>query len=166
MKKLISKAALLLATTLAFPTSANAVVVWDWSWSGTDNGSGTLTTNDLLSGKYLITAMTGTWNGASITGLLAPGTYPNVSGNDNFLLDGSPQLGPSGLSFETASSSSQVNLYKSLPDYAWLSSDDGYGNGTFTATQVAAVPEPETYALMLAGLAVVGAAARRRRARA
>ena len=170
MKKLISKAALLLATTLALPMSAHAID-WTWSWTGTgefitDTGSGTLTTNDLLSGKYLITAMTGTWNGASITGLLAPGTYPNVSGNDNFLLDGSPQLGPSGLSFETASISSQVNLYKSLPDYAWLSSDDGYGNGTFTATQVAAVPEPETYALMLAGLAVVGAAARRRRARA
>ena len=32
-------------------------------------------------------------------------------------------------------------------------------------TQVAPIPEPETYALMLAGLAVVGAAARRRKAK-
>ncbi|MBQ1764805.1 MAG: PEP-CTERM sorting domain-containing protein [Aquincola sp.] len=35
-----------------------------------------------------------------------------------------------------------------------------------TALNVAAVPEPETYALMLAGLAGVGLAARRRRAQA
>jgi hypothetical protein len=30
---------------------------------------------------------------------------------------------------------------------------------------VAAIPEPETYALMLAGLAVLGAAAKRRKAK-
>ncbi len=35
---------------------------------------------------------------------------------------------------------------------------------SITATPVAAIPEPETYALMLAGLAFVGAVARRRRA--
>jgi hypothetical protein len=40
---------------------------------------------------------------------------------------------------------------------------------TFSATgsshgfEVAAIPEPETYALMLAGLGLIGAAARRRR---
>jgi len=33
-------------------------------------------------------------------------------------------------------------------------------------SSVSPIPEPETYALMLAGLALVGVAARRRRARA
>ena len=47
----------------------------------------------------------------------------------------------------------------------------GFDNVTFGSAvaldspSVAAIPEPETYALMLAGLAVVGAAARRRKAK-
>ena len=77
MKKLILKAALLLATTLALPMSAHAVVVWDWSWSGTDIGSGTLTTDDLSVGSYLITDMTGTWNTANING--AGFWYPMIN---------------------------------------------------------------------------------------
>lgn len=39
----------------------------------------------------------------------------------------------------------------------------GVDNVTFTLDAVGAVPEPSTYALLLAGLAVCGAAARRRR---
>jgi hypothetical protein len=38
-----------------------------------------------------------------------------------------------------------------------------YGGG-LTLTAVAAVPEPETYAMLLAGLGVIGAIARRRKA--
>ena len=54
-------------------------------------------------------------------------------------------------------------------NYSFTISGDGAGGlpagfGVQLAT-VAPVPEPETYALMLAGLAVVGAAARRRKAK-
>ncbi|MDQ3185027.1 MAG: PEPxxWA-CTERM sorting domain-containing protein [Pseudomonadota bacterium] len=41
--------------------------------------------------------------------------------------------------------------------------DPGAGNtATFTLTQVPTIPEPETYAMLLAGLGLVGAMARRR----
>ena len=165
MKKLISKAALLLAAALALPTSANAVVVWDWSWIGTDIGSGTLTTNDLSSGSYLITAMTGTWNTEVITLLPAGTEVDSGSPIDNLLFDLPQQLSNNGLGFTTFREN--VNLYVSK-EYEYVAFSDStfeYRNGAFTAT-IAPIPEPETYALMLAGLALVGAAARRRRARA
>jgi hypothetical protein len=44
-------------------------------------------------------------------------------------------------------------------------SNMSYGGG-LTLTAVAAVPEPETYAMLLAGLGVIGAIARRRKAAA
>ena len=165
MRKLISKAALLLAAALALPTSANAVVVWDWSWSGTDIGSGSLTTNDLSAGSYLITEMTGTWNGADITLLPAGTEVESGAPIDNLLLDLPQQLNYAGLGFTTLSEN--VNLFFLVETYVVSTSlISVYRGGVFTATPVAAVPEPETYALMLAGLALVGAAAHRRRARA
>lgn len=173
MKKLIAKTALLLVTTLALPMSAYAVE-WTWSWTGSEAtcpsvcnaGSGTLTTNDLLSGTYLITAMTGTWNTANITGLLPVGTQV-VPGfpSDNLLSEFPPQqLTDKGLSFET-STRERVNLYHQGSYFAYSSGTSFDDPGFFTATQVAAVPEPGTYALMLAGLGLAGVAAKRRKAK-
>ncbi len=189
MKKLISKAALLLATTLALPTSANAVVYWDWSFDGYVygdgydgsgqpfgnlplKGSGTLMTDDRNTYQdgpqqipyYQITQITGTYNGNTITGLIPVESddYPN----DNKLLDDYKLLTSYGVLFTAGISQVYIrwdNQYNIL-------SSNGYGPFTATVSPVpvpvpAPIPEPETYALMLAGLALVGAAARRRKAK-
>jgi len=51
--------------------------------------------------------------------------------------------------------------------YYWDSnSHDNTGSISATVTNTTPVPEPETYAMMLAGLGLMGAIARRRKAKA
>ena len=190
MKKLISKAALLLAAALALPTSANAVVYWNWSFDGYVygdgydgssqpfgsvplTGSGTFTTDDRTIYQdgpqqipyYQITQITGTWNGNSITGLVPVESVDY--GNDNKLLEPINFFTNNGVFFTTGTSQVYIrwdNQYNIL-------SSDGFGPFTATISPVpipipAPIPEPETYALMLVGLAVVGAAAKRKARRA
>jgi hypothetical protein len=61
----------------------------------------------------------------------------------------------------TADFASTARVYLSLPTGVTYTS----GSGSFLAgaTPIAAVPEPETYAMLLAGLGIVGAVTRRRR---
>ena len=65
---------------------------------------------------------------------------------------------PSSLSFSGATSPLTLTVLGSALD-------SGSYSGNVTFNTVAAIPEPETYALLLAGLAGVGFAARRRKAR-
>src|SRR5271168_2994271 len=98
---------ILLAGMLALSgAQANAQVTWDWSWSGSESGSGTFTTNGLSGSSYLITRVTGSWGGASITSLLAPGAYQY---NDDLLLNGSTPLDSAGVAFAVAGGT-DVNL--------------------------------------------------------
>jgi hypothetical protein len=61
------------------------------------------------------------------------------------------------------------NLYKFTTDFAYHEFDGGTGrivfNDSLTLTQVRAVPEPASWALMVAGFGAVGGAMRRRPAR-
>ena len=149
---------------LTIPARASGLT-WNWSWSNDPSniGSGTLTTNAISNGSYLVTAMSGTFDSNPITGLLPVGQFNTTPSNDNLLFAGSAELDYGGLAFTTGGN--QFNLFhlggsaygqtkeKRLPTY-----------GTFSATMTSA-SEPGTLALLAAGLGALGFAVSRRKLR-
>ena len=97
--------------------------------------------------------------GQSGTGYFSLGATPSVDVTSDLVT-------VSGLSFKLNSGSNTISfIYAPLGplNYGGQSiGDEGWGLNSATVT---AVPEPETYAMFLAGLGLVGAIARRRRAR-
>lgn len=84
----------------------------------------------------------------------------NNSTLTGFTLDSPPSSGPRNLNFTggLADQGTATATFNLSPF------DPGANNtATFTLTQVATIPEPETYAMFLAGLGIIGAIARRRR---
>jgi hypothetical protein len=84
----------------------------------------------------------------------------NNSALAGFTLDSAPSSGPRNLNFtgELAHQGVTTATFSLSPF------DPGAGNtATFTLTQVPTIPEPETYAMLLAGLAVMGFMAKRTR---
>ena len=119
--------------------------------NGPLSGSGTLTTDPLSLGGYLITDITGTFDGSIITALIAPRGF---NGNDNELYPTSPQLDLGGLSFQTANGldwnaacTSGVGAFCTIGNFT-----TGFSDVTFSAV---ATPEPSSLALMLLGIGFV-----------
>ena len=176
-KSVAARLGLVSAATLALlaasPASA-AQYLFDFSgtgfFGGTLNGSGTLTTDDVsfvnaLNGytAQTITGISGTFNGSTITGLA------NVTGSNNlFYLTGPFFVDGNGLGFSTASGVSANLFVTNGTSYRVNTMGAGLLTGLVTArvtpvTVAAAVPEPATWAMMLMGFGVIGAALRRRR---
>jgi hypothetical protein len=127
---LISATALVTVSELFFGTiqSATAATLsWDWNYTGSGiAANGTFSTNDTpnSSGFYLITGITGTRNGATITGLQPAGTP--IPGNEPFNVDNLISLNPQqltgdGFGYATAGGSFASPFYASfLPTPGYL----------------------------------------------
>lgn len=132
--------------------------------TGSFSGSGTFTTADAPTGagSTLVTAISGTFNNAAITTLLAPASF---GGNDNLLFPGGAQfVSGNGITFQTGSST--WNLYYSPANrtYTILSPTVVRQNVALSVMPAAsAVPEPAAWAMMIVGMGLIGGVLRRRR---
>jgi hypothetical protein len=169
----LAAALLVLITAMALPASASKL--WNWNYSGSRIvASGTFTTlsSPNTSGGYLITGISGTRNGRSITGLQAPGT--SIPGNEPYTVDDlvfagpGPQLTSHGFGFSTSEGNYSNPFYADfLPTREYLEFFSMPGSGhtelpvVFSATPVS-VPEPATYSLILGALALISSVGHRR----
>jgi hypothetical protein len=153
---------------------AAASILWNWDYSGSGiSASGTFITVERPNGKggYLITRITGTRNGKTITGLQPPGT--SIPGNEPYTVDDlvflgrGPQLTSHGFGFSTSDGNYSNPFYADflpIPGYLEFFSTPPFTAGApglghselpvqFSAAQVA-IPEPGTYALVFVALAL------------
>ncbi|GET37284.1 PEP-CTERM sorting domain-containing protein [Microseira wollei] len=174
MKNLALLSATVLAATsgLVFGTMQSAsALTWNWNYSGTGTtASGTFTTDDTPDslGFYLITGITGTRNGETITGLL-PAGIP-IPGNEPFNIDNLISLNPQQLTGEGFGYSTSGGNYASpffasflqppgylevfsaspfIPGFENLGPEDSELRISFSAT-ITSVPEPSSTLGLLA----------------
>jgi hypothetical protein len=139
--------------------SAHASLLWDFSFTGGGyTATGTLTTDPESSGSYLITGITGTFDGYAITGLLPV----NADANDNLLYPGPGFLDAPGFAFTVAPPGPSPIVIGAEGASFIVYAPDSAPSGNFTAALAA--PEPASMGLLGAGLAGLGALRRRRRA--
>jgi hypothetical protein len=144
---------------IAFPTT-----VFNFSYYFPGEGStpmdvsatGRLTTTQTGPGTYLVTDISGTWNGLSILGLAPVDTYGS---NDNLLslFPASPYLSDNGITFTVPApgddGNGNVNVFYNAErgSYTEFSDNVAYGNFVLAAP----APEPDSRLLLGAGLLAV-----------
>jgi hypothetical protein len=161
-----------LPAILLLTAQAKASKLWNWHYSASGiTVSGTFTTADSANadGGYLITQITGTRNGLSITGLQRTGT--SIPGNEPFVVDNlvflgpGPQLTSHGFGFSISNGDFSNPFYADFlptPGYLEFLSIQPLANGASDHTELpiqfsaTPIPEPATFALILGGLAFAG----------
>lgn len=163
------------AAMMAFSTQANAATFLLEYGTGIvgEFFSATLTTTDtttVVGGRnaYTITGISGTRIFSPLTGVLPAGF--NFAGvhSDNYLFTTGPYFTDAGFGFTHASNNRRFNVYYGGNRYREYT-QGVLGNGirdialklTLTPLSLPAVPEAATWAMMIAGLGLVGVALRR-----
>ena len=190
MKKLINafeefkrgsaRAALIgMIAAAALSTSANATT-FDWSFDGPGaSGSGTLEATETVAGTFAVSSIAGTTSLGTIFGLTS------FDGSNNIVYDPAVfHIDTLGIAFSVGVGTTAYVLYEDAglvgSDYACGANFCIQGPGlagdsslhpelptlavdSFTLTQVSAVPEPSTWAMMILGFLGVGFMAHRRK---
>jgi PEP-CTERM motif len=179
-----AKTAILGVLALGYASAANAASVtdtWTFTDGGSNTGSGSFTYDNTTD---LVSSFSGNYDGNALTfynaltppvqvsgGNLVYHGVPNTHGAD-YIFDDLFPITVNGILTSTGSGAGQVFYDISLDspgatqvDFFSITPTGAYvvDDGTFTTTQVAAVPEPSTWAMMLLGFAGVGFMAYRRK---
>jgi hypothetical protein len=161
MKKKFTAFIAVAAMMMAMVAPAQAESFWEWSYSN-DNvtASGVLSVTGDASSPESVATFSGQRNGDTITGLVPLGTDSGRFLYDNMFTSATPQVSWYGILFNVAGAAEHVNLYFDQGTYREVSY---FGTGSpvdnavsFQVSQVSAVPEPETLAMLLLGLGLVG----------
>ena len=128
------------------------------------SASGILTAFNTDANSYLVSGISGSWNGASILSLLSPGTF---DGNDNLLFGADPHLTVNGLSFAVNGvgddGTGNVNVfYFGSGAYTEFSENVGFTQDFNLSQTLSQTPEPASVTLMFTGIPFVLFLARRR----
>ena len=129
------------------------------------SASGILTAFNTDANSYLVSGISGSWNGASILSLLSPGTF---GGNDNLLFGADPHLTGNGLSFAVNGvgddGTGNVNVWydSSTGAYTESSANVDFTQNFNLSQTLSQTPEPASVTLMFTGIPVVLFLARRR----
>lgn len=168
----MKKYLLMIAATVAVASQPAKAAEFMFNFNGTAllgspsvfGGSGVLTVSDtteIVNGReaFKVLSATGTINGTAIAGL------SGIFGANNFLFQTGPFVDGSGIGFRTTAGTETNLFFQSSASSFRVNAVNPFLTGFATANasvaQVAAVPEPSTWALMLLGFAGVGVAMRR-----